>query len=109
MKYKHYSPRADVVMVDADNNSFYDFAVSQSGANIYFLVFSDDIEHIQSDNVFSYGKDSTQQAHNLFAELRRLDDIGAEKIYVRMPEKSGVGLAVYNRLVRASGFEVLSL
>lgn len=109
MKYKHYSPRADVIMVDGDDNSFYDFAKSHLGENIYFLVFENDIEHMQSDNVFSYGNDSIQQAHNLFSELRRLDDIGAEKIYVRMPEKSGVGLAVYNRLVRASGFEVLSV
>lgn len=109
MKYKHYSPKADVVIIDADNDRFYDFALSNAGDNVYFLVFSDDIEHMQSENVLSYGGNSTEQAHNLFAYLRRLDDEGAEKIYVRMPEKNGIGLAVYNRLVRAAGFEVLSL
>lgn len=109
MKYKHYSPSSDVVIVEAGDNDFYDFANSHAGKNIFFLVFSSDIENIRQENVFSYGRDSIEQAHNLFSELRRLDEIGAEIIYVRMPEKSGVGLAVYNRLIRAAGFEVISL
>ena len=67
--------------------------------------FDDDNEN----NVYSYGNTDSQQAHNLFSMLRSLDDKGAEKIYVRMPQKNGVGLAVYNRLVRAAGFEVISL
>ncbi|MBQ8978384.1 MAG: translation factor SUA5, partial [Oscillospiraceae bacterium] len=39
--------------------------------------------------------------------LRRLDEIGAERVYIRCPERDGVGLAVYNRLLRAAGFEVI--
>ncbi|HAE52252.1 MAG TPA: translation factor SUA5, partial [Ruminococcus sp.] len=53
--------------------------------------------------------DSSQQAHMLFARLRELDEIGAEKVYVRAPSAEGVGLAVYNRLIRAAGFEVIKL
>jgi hypothetical protein len=44
-----------------------------------------------------------------FSKLRELDDMGAEKIYVRIPDKKGIGLAVYNRLLRAAGFEVIKL
>ena len=55
----------------------------------------------------TYGADSSDQAHWLFQRLRELDDMGAEKVYVRAPSTEGVGLAVYNRLIRAAGFEVI--
>jgi len=37
----------------------------------------------------------------------RLDEMGAEKVYARCPNKTGVGLAVYNRLLRAAAFQVV--
>ncbi|MCM1362978.1 MAG: translation factor SUA5, partial [Clostridiales bacterium] len=57
----------------------------------------------------TYGKNSVQQAHWIFQRLRELDDIGAKKVYVRAPSVEGVGLAVYNRLIRAAGFEVIRI
>ncbi|HIZ19395.1 MAG TPA: translation factor SUA5, partial [Firmicutes bacterium] len=41
--------------------------------------------------------------------LRRLDEIGAKTVYCACPSEEGVGLAVYNRLLRAAGFEVIDL
>ena len=43
----------------------------------------------------------------LFDALRRLDELGAEEVYAACPPEDGVGLAVYNRMLRASGFEVV--
>lgn len=106
MKYKHYSPKADVAVVDGDDEAFMKFASENQGDKVYFLVFGNDID---IKNSYSYGNDSIEQAHNLFSLLRELDEAGAERIYVRMPEKTGVGLAVYNRLIRAAGFEVITL
>jgi L-threonylcarbamoyladenylate synthase len=57
----------------------------------------------------SYGSDSLQQAHLLFQRLRELDELGAKKVYVRAPSPEGIGLAVYNRLIRAAGFEVIRI
>ena len=96
---------ADVVIIDSDSEKFRKFVAENAADNVYFLAFDDDNEN----NVYSYGNTDSQQAHNLFSMLRSLDDKGAEKIYVRMPQKNGVGLAVYNRHVRAAGFEVISL
>jgi L-threonylcarbamoyladenylate synthase len=45
----------------------------------------------------------------VFAKLRELDNIGAKIVYIRKPNVDGIGLAVYNRLIRASGFEVINL
>ena len=57
----------------------------------------------------SYGRreDAEAQAHRVFDALRRLDDNQAKLVYVACPEPDGVGLAVYNRLLRAAGFEVI--
>lgn len=49
------------------------------------------------------------QAHRLFAALRELDERGAKLVYARCPHKEGVGLAVYNRLLRAAAFEEITL
>ena len=59
----------------------------------------------------SYGKekDSADQAVKLFHALRMLDEVGAGKVYAMMPSTDGVGLAVYNRLLRAAGFRVVNL
>ena len=55
-------------------------------------------------------RDCGEQARELFDALRELDDVlHAETVYARCPEPKGVGLAVYNRLIRAAGFEVISL
>ena len=50
-----------------------------------------------------------QQARLIFQRLRELDDIGVDKVFVRAPSSEGVGLAVYNRLIRAAGFEVIRI
>ncbi|MBR2284352.1 MAG: threonylcarbamoyl-AMP synthase [Ruminococcus sp.] len=108
MKYKHYSPKADIIMVEASAVAFAGFAAEHGGDGIYFLIFSGDEGNFPC-RCLTYGKDSTEQAHLLFERLRELDDIGAERVYVRAPEKDGVGLAVYNRLIRAAGFEVIRI
>ena len=57
----------------------------------------------------SYGKSSEAQAHNLFKKLRELDKLGAKTVYARCPDTTGVGLAVYNRLIRSAGFKIIEL
>ncbi|HCF82865.1 MAG TPA: translation factor SUA5, partial [Ruminococcaceae bacterium] len=49
------------------------------------------------------------QARRLFSLLRLSDEKGAEKVFVEMPSKEGVGLAVYNRLLRAAGFKIINV
>jgi len=108
MKYKHYSPKADIIMIESDLNSFIDYVGENYGDGVYSLIFDGDSANFPY-RYMTYGADSLQQAHQIFQKLRELDDINAQKVYVRSPEPSGVGLAVYNRLIRAAGFEVVKL
>ena len=108
MKYKHYSPRADIIMVEGSLIGFIDYVGENYGDGVYALIFDTDREGFPY-RYMTYGKDSSEQAHLLFQRLRELDDIGAEKVYVRAPSPEGIGLAVYNRLIRAAGFEVIRI
>ena len=53
--------------------------------------------------------DPSSQAQRLFDALRSLDAMGIHTAYARCPEKQGVGLAVYNRLLRAAAFEMIDV
>ena len=109
MKYRHYSPKADVTIIDAELEKFRAFVKENCDKDTVCLVFDDkDCEGFNTRYI-NYGNDSKQQARMLFDALRELDEIGAKKAYARCPEKSGVGLAVYNRLLRAAAFQVIKL
>ncbi len=108
MKYKHYSPNADITLIDSSLEDFIAYVGENNGENVYSLIFSGDAEKFPYKYI-TYGSDSLQQAHYVFQRLRELDEMGAEKVFVRAPSTSGVGLAVYNRLIRAAGFEVIRI
>ncbi len=105
MKYKHYSPKADVLIVDAHGESFAKWCAShQKGKTLALSADTD--EH----GIFRcFGISPQEQAHRLFSLLREADELGADTVYVEMPSKDGIGLAVYNRLLRAAAFRIVSV
>ena len=106
MKYKHYAPKAKVVIVKGDKEKYEKFVNSRK--NAYALCFDGD--NIAIPKV-TYGRenDDLSQARELFDALRHLDELGAKKVYAHIPHKDGVGMAVYNRLIRAAAFCVIDL
>ena len=107
MKYKHYSPKAQVYMVDCSSDEDFISFVNANSDDHTFVLFKTD-DRIKA-HILPYGQTVDEEAMELFSSLRKADDMGAEKIYVRSPEKKGIGLAVYNRLIRAAAFKVIKL
>ena len=107
MKYRHYAPDAKVYLVDADDTAFYEFVNRSIDSGV--LCYDEDMLHISNKNTLSLGHryNYDEQAHNLFKCLREFKDV--EVIYARMPERDGLGLALFNRLIKAAGFEVIKL
>ncbi len=105
MKYKHYAPSADITIIKSDFNTFKNHCESEE--NITALCFDGESEKLNCTSV-TYGKenDGYSQSARLFDALRELDEMGAHKVYARCPDTTGMGLAVYNRLIRASGFKI---
>ena len=58
-----------------------------------------------------YGRegDGADQAKHIFRSLRALDEQGDGVVYARCPQKDGLSMAVYNRLIRAAAFRVIDL
>lgn len=105
MKYKHYAPKANITIIDASPEDYAELVNSDDGVSA--LCFEEDLCRIKRPAVtFGREDDALSQAHELFGALHKLDDISAERVFARMPKKTGVGLAVYNRLIRAAGFNI---
>lgn len=107
MKYKHYAPKVKIVLINSSLEQFVHYVKQQESLqkSVAVLCF-DGEQHLFDIQAVAYGteKDQNSQAKNLFDALRRLDELNVSIVYARCPQKSGVGLAVYNRLIRAAGF-----
>ena len=91
-----------------EGESFADFVNQKE--NCGALCFFEEAGKIKCPKI-AYGSRATPftLAEGLFSALRKADSLGVPKIYAHAPEKKGVGLAVYNRLIRAAGFNVVKI
>ena len=111
MKYKHYAPKANVILLKCTDDDFINYVNRCGGSGVAALCCDEDVEKL-SVKYISLGKRNDYEAHaqRLFDSLRRIDGYGnIVTVYTRLPSTDGVGLAVYNRLIRAAGFEVIDL
>ncbi len=111
MKYKHYAPKANVILLKCGDNEYIDYVNAHCDDKTAALCCDEDITYLNV-KTFSLGKreDLSTQAHRLFDELRKIDENDNIKtVYSRLPSVDGVGMAIYNRLIRAAGFEVIDL
>ena len=111
MKYKHYSPTAEVILIDAPLDVFADH-VNGRGAGKYGVFTPADEAHLYTGGIMlitGETDNASQLSHSLFTLLRNADELKLDTVYVRCPPKSGEYLAVYNRIVRAAGCRITKL
>lgn len=109
MKYKHYSPKAQIYIVKGDINEYIEYLNNHKGEADHALVFEGEEALIDLPCVtFGREEEPLTQSHRLFIALRELDDDGAKVVYARSPKQSGVGLGVCNRLYRSAAFRFLT-
>ena len=108
MKYRHYAPNARVTLVQGGQTEFLQYMRARTGEGVLALVFDSDASACEAENIpyRAYGDTDEQRAAAFFAALRDADAAGVKHLYVRAPRTDGVGLAVYNRLLRAAGYDI---
>ncbi len=108
MKYKHYAPKTETVLVSGNSEAYISFINTKS--DCLAICFDDEYESIKTQKI-AYGDKNNEEtfAKNLFSVLRKADDYNVKTVYVHSPSKQGVGLAVYNRLIRAASFKEILL
>ncbi len=109
MKYTHYSPDAEVIVVEGERDAVREKIKSLLRENkdkitgvltMYGSVYDDAV-------MLSAGGTNKDYAKNLFAALRSFDDLGVETVFAEFCEKDGYGLAVKNRLYKSAGNKVI--
>ena len=117
MKYRHYAPNAPVILLDGTKEQIADYinAVRQENSRVAVIIYEDDAEYIteavNGADVLKFGArgDEATQAHLLFRILRDADSKNYDVIYAPLPETSGIGLALYNRMIRAAAHNIIRL
>ena len=111
MKYKHYAPKANVILLKGADDEYIEYVNARAGDDVCALCCDEDLLSLKVKTV-SLGRrgDYLTHARHLFDCLRGIDENKTVlTVYSRLPSTEGVGLAVYNRLIRAAGFEVIDL
>lgn len=114
MKYRHYAPKAPVILLESDEISRQKYISEQNG-QIAVLAYSEYLSDYKllssSPDVYDLGSalDPVTQAHRLFYLLREIDKIGYDCIFAPLPAKDGVSLALYNRMIRAAAYTIIKL
>lgn len=110
MKYKHYAPKANIVIIKSSFCAFQKYVEAYQGDGIYALCFdNEDVSLTVPAVCYGAADDGAAQAHRLFDALRKLDDLGAKTVFARCPAPDGMGMAVYNRMIRAAAYQVFDL
>lgn len=109
MKYRHYAPNIPVVLLSGNPEKVAAFlAAEQTAKKCAILCYEEEIPRLRPERLFPVGarNDLAAQAQSLFRLLREADRSGAEIIYAHLPPENGLGLALYNRMIRAAAHTV---
>lgn len=115
MKYRHYAPTAPVTLLDGTVEQCISYIQESGEEAIGIIAYDGDISSYRKAfpkaKIYAFGKkgDELKQAQLLFALLRRADKDGLSHIYAPLPRQSGIGLALYNRMIRAASHHILHL
>lgn len=113
MKYRHYAPRADVILLsgrDSDVESYMlTFADDDSVAYICYDEYLN-VKKLKNAVILGKELDLEAQARRVFDILREFDKMpNIKTVLTKLPSKDGIGLAIYNRLLKAAGYRVVTL
>jgi len=115
MKYTHYAPEAEVVVVEgpveAVQEKIRDLArfYREQGLKVGIMASRETAAAYGEGEVLVVGgrDELASVAANLFASFRRFDALGVDIILAEGFEAVGLGLAIMNRLRKAAGYRIV--
>ena len=98
-RHRHYAPRAKLILI----SSIQEIKTVKGGSGkiglIYHSLDSSDLKHEYCRRL---SRDTREFARSLFGAIRELDALGVDVILVERVEERGIGVAVMERLAKAS-------
>lgn len=109
MKYRHYAPKAPVIVVAGAPEASAQEILRRVGPESGVICFEEYLPLFEKQRVQSLGpsQDKQTQAQRVFDALRAFDSETVTEIYAQCPDNQGLGLAIGNRLKKAAGFHVI--
>ena len=115
MKYKHYAPEADMVIVEGQQENVVALInelvqeKKNAGCKVGVMASSETAALYQADVVKAVGSraDEAAAARNLYAALRDFDEAEVKYIFTESFPANDVGQAVMNRLIKAAGHTIM--
>ena len=115
MKYKHYAPKADMVIVDGPQAEVIEkinalVQQKRSAGEKVAVIATEESEHsYQADVILSMGSRSDEDAiaQHLYRILRECDELHVDAIYSESFQTPRIGQAIMNRLLKAAGHTVI--
>ena len=112
MKYRHYAPKAPLYLLDGDEEKRRKFLAEQK-IRIAYLSYEEEGDALSSLPLTLYcigaKADAKTQANRLFSVLREADKEEYAAIYAPLPTLDGMGMALYNRMIRAAAHQIIHL
>ncbi|TYQ14680.1 UNVERIFIED_CONTAM: translation factor SUA5 [Acetivibrio alkalicellulosi] len=115
MKYKHYAPKAEVIVIEGEvlkvagkiNTLIEEYKCK--GILPGVLSTKQTRSFYKCEHVVSVGDRLEPEtiAANLFKALRDFDDMGVQVILAEAVESTGIGLAIMNRMKKAAGYKTI--
>lgn len=117
MKYRHYAPKANLVVVEGEMEEVTAWirqtaaARQQEGKKVGIIATEETKESYPEGDVKVAGTraDEATIASSLYGILREFDGDGVDEIYSEAFASGGIGAAVMNRLLKAAGHQVIRI
>ena len=104
MKYRHYAPVSECHLIyikDIPERIKY---FKENTTNNAVIIGSSILKDIPCKHFLYYGDTLEEISHNIFRLLREADTYNPDIILIEGVSKKGLGLAIMNRLIRASSY-----
>ena len=117
MKYKHYAPKADLILVNGVQEKVVEkinelvCEAEKSGKKTGVIGTDETCGLYQAGVVKSIGsrKDEDAIARHLYGILREFDDLNVDMIYSESFSTPRIGQAIMNRMLKAAGHQVIEV
>lgn len=109
MKYRHYAPQCQVVIVAGSRERAAAYINSHFMPGDRVLCFEEELPLYKDCSPLAYGSeaDAATLSAGLFGALRQLDDPQVQRVFARCPTGGGIAYAVQNRLKKAAAFQII--
>lgn len=118
MKYRHYAPKGEMVIVEGNNPDKVKLEINKlvakkkaQGVCVGILTTDENVDDYTADYVLSVGRrdDEISISSHLFDVLRRFDDFGTDYIVSEGFSRENIGYAIMNRLLKAAGGRTINI